>query len=394
MDKEILIRRKDCPTSEINWEETKRFCEWQTTRGSDRIYRGEQKSIEIQKLKAENLYRSEMQVVAGYSTKDIALNGAFSATIPKLSFMGPGRAPTPEQRGVPIHTDSPENNAHIITTALLEMGACDVGFVRLEDETTRKLIYKQDSDPTHDIVFEDVEVGYETAQKRVIPQKAQWVIVYSVAMSHRGLAQAPSQLSRATTMNSYVKLYTIYNQLHEFIRGLGYHSYGAANFNGFGAFVGFAVLAGLGELSRMDILITPKNGPMVRLAALATDLPIEPTKPIDFGVMQYCKICKICAVNCPSKAISNDTDPTWEPKGVWSNRGHKAYFRDAMKCRDFFYKSGSNCGVCIAKCPFSQPDPELYAKFVSEIEMEIAGEKPMSQGSGMKREPQRWWGVR
>ena len=68
-------------------------------------------------------------------------------------------------------------------------------------------------------------------------------------------------------------LYTIYNQLHEFIRALGYHSYGATNLNGFGPAVAFAELGGLGENSRLDCLITPERGPMVRLAAMITDLP-------------------------------------------------------------------------------------------------------------------------
>jgi hypothetical protein len=62
-------------------------------------------------------------------------------------------------------------------------------------------------------------------------------------MSGIGLAQAPSQLSRAATMQAYVRLYTIYNQLHEFLRALGYHSYGATIMNGFGVFPAFAVLA-------------------------------------------------------------------------------------------------------------------------------------------------------
>lgn len=49
-----------------------------------------------------------------------------------------------------------------------------------------------------------------------------------------------------------------------------------------------AVMAGLGELSRLNRLITPEFGPMVRVFTLLTDLPVALDKPIDadHGVLQ------------------------------------------------------------------------------------------------------------
>lgn len=33
-------------------------------------------------------------------------------------------------------------------------------------------------------------------------------------------------------------------------------------------------------------------------------MPIEPDKPVDLGIKRFCDKCKICAEECPSKAIS------------------------------------------------------------------------------------------
>lgn len=41
--------------------------------------------------------------------------------------------------------------------------------------------------------------------------------------------------------------------------------------------------AGLGELSRVGYLITKAFGPRVRLAAVTTNMPLVPDKPVDLG---------------------------------------------------------------------------------------------------------------
>jgi len=387
---DVAVER-ETPSFGIDWERMERFAEWKSTRKEDVTYRGEDAHKKILEQKAKVLHDREENDVAGYSAKDVALNECFSKTIPKLSFMGPGKASTPEQRGVEIHQGTPEDNAAMIAQVLRLMGASAVGFVQLFDDTTRKLIYSQEVKGGPETVFEDVEVGYETAEKRVIPRKAEWVIVYSIPMSNEGLAQAPSPLARGTTMQAYTRLYTIYNQLHEFIRGLGYHSYGATIMNGFGIYPAFAVLGGIGEQSRMDTIISPEYGSMMRLAAMATDLPLAATLPISMGVKEYCAKCKICAEYCLSGAISGEDAPGWTPNGPWSNPGHEAYFRKSMKCRDMFYKTGSNCGVCIARCPFSEPDPEKYRDFLKTLPQRINGQLPMAGPVANRRDPAGWW---
>lgn len=368
----------------INWEQLQRYEEWRSTRTSDVHYRSVEATQVLKQQKQALWERGEKQKLPGYTTADAALNNSFSKTIPPLRFMGPQQAPVPAERGGQLHHGDHVANSQMVATALRLMGASTVGFVSLNDKT-RKYIYRAEADPKRIIEFEDVPVGYETDDRLVIPYAARWVIVYSIPMSQEGVQQSPSLLARAVTMQAYARLYTIYNQLHEFIRGLGYHSYGATNLNGFGVYGAFAVLAGLGENSRLDCVITPEYGPMVRLAAMATDLPLAITRPISFGVREYCKKCRICAQACPVHSISFEEEPVWQVRGPWNNPGHRAYFRDALACRDYFFRTGSNCGICFAKCPFSQPDRARLLKLLASLQ-----DTPPAMPEG-RRAPAEWW---
>jgi len=42
----------------------------------------------------------------------------------------------------------------------------------------------------------------------------------------------------------------------------------------------------------------------VRISGVITDLPVASDKPIDFGLQEFCKTCKICATECPAGALS------------------------------------------------------------------------------------------
>lgn len=379
------VRERDTPVSEINWEVMRRYEEWRSTRAYDHVYRGEEATKRLHLQKQRLLTGGERSGRPGFSTPDAALNECFSDTIPPLRFMGPQQAKTPRQRGASPFAGTPEEASHMVGNALRLMGALTVGFVRL-DENVRKLIYRSEADSSRVIDFEQTPVGYEEEHRLVLPYRAQWVIVYSIRMSNEGLAQAPSLLSRACTMQAYARLCTIYNQLHEFIRALGYHSYGATNMNGFAPYGAFAELGGLGESSRLDCIITPEYGPMVRLAAMATDLPLASTRPISFGVKEFCRVCRICAAACPAKSISFEAEPSWNVRGEWSNPGHKAYFRNALACRDYFFKSRSNCGICFSRCPFSEPDREKYLDFVSHLSSAVP-----DKGPGRRYDPRAWW---
>ncbi|MBL7164766.1 MAG: reductive dehalogenase [Anaerolineales bacterium] len=392
------VRIVDEPTLEINWENMQRFDARQTVRGqglakyigqaeSDRIY---QISAEIEKQRIEN-------DVPGYTLKDQALSAAQSTYAQGTRyFLGPQGTQTPEERGVPKWIGTAEDAARILRVAMRHFGAATVGFVEL-NQRTRKLIYSHDPDGK-EIVFENVEEAYETGDKRVIPDKAKWVIVFTVQMSSEAVKRAPTVIAEQTSSLSYSRALDIQNKTQEFLRGLGYQCLGEASSNALGISPALAVMAGLGELSRHNRLITPEFGPMVRVFKMVTDLRVQPDKPIDAGIMEFCRQCKKCAEACPASALSFDDDPTWDVQGGWNNPGHKAYFEDSTKCKTFMREqAGTNCGICFAVCPFAKKNKAWIHDWVKAGIASF----PMLDGTirsmddafsyGAQKDPETWW---
>ena len=62
-----------------------------------------------------------------------------------------------------------------------------------------------------------------------------------------------------------------------------------------------AVLAGFGCIGKNNMLITPSNGPRLRLRALFIDAEIHPTGPIAFDPCDDCKV--LCRNVCPESAM-------------------------------------------------------------------------------------------
>jgi epoxyqueuosine reductase len=62
-----------------------------------------------------------------------------------------------------------------------------------------------------------------------------------------------------------------------------------------------AVLAGFGCIGKNNMLITPSNGPRIRLRALLLLAEIEPTGPISFDPCADCKV--YCRRVCPENAM-------------------------------------------------------------------------------------------
>lgn len=350
------VRTVPQPTTEIDWSRVNRFNErTQSVRGPGLAnYVGE---LEAERLYATNqaLMRQRIQDGRpGYTLKDYALDAAMDSR-PGLSFLGPRQAPTPAERGVPRWSGTPEEAARILRVAMRHMGAAHVAFLEL-NENTRKLIYSHDPDGKQ-LVFTDARVASETDDTRIIPKSAKYVIVYLVQMSEETLKRAPTVLASQTASLSYLRGSQIQNSTQEFLRSLGYQALGESSTNALGIAPAFGVLAGLGELSRLNRLVSPEFGPMVRVFKMLTDLPVATDLPIDAGIIEFCKHCKKCAEACPSGALSLEDDPTWDVRGGWNNAGHKAWFEDAVKCLTYWRaEAGSGCGICFAVCPFSKKD--------------------------------------
>jgi reductive dehalogenase len=141
------------------------------------------------------------------------------------------------------------------------------------------------------------------------------------------------------------------------IRGLGYKAIACGNDTA--CSIPIAIDAGLGELARNGLLITPEFGPRVRLAKVMTNLPLVPDKPIEFGVWNFCAQCEKCADKCPSKSIAYG-EPTDKPNNISNREGVLRWPINAETCLAFWAANGTDCANCIRTCPFNKPKGRLH----------------------------------
>lgn len=397
------VRTVDQPTIEIDWAKMKRYNEGYkeelgtgTVRGKGfAAYVGQEKSDELGKKSAAVLKDGILNNVPGYTLKDQALQASQSDLRMAMAFVGPQKSKTPDDRGVSKWTGTPEEGSRIIRAALRHMGAATVGFVEL-NENTRKLIYSFDPDGK-EIIFTDDAEPAETETQRIIPNSAKSVIVYTIQMSEETMRRAPTPLAQQTTGLAYKRHTIIQAGLQEFLRGMGYMGMGSASINALGIAPAFGVLAGLGEMSRLNRMITPEFGPMVRCFILLTDIPVAFDQPINAGIMEFCKRCKKCAEACSTGALSFEDEPTWETRGPWNNPGHKAYFEDSTKCMTYWREVGTNCGICFSVCPFSKKDKAWihdWVKATASVAPFMDGfMRSMDDafGYGAQKDCEEWW---
>jgi reductive dehalogenase len=360
-----FIKTQDEPTSGVDWANVNRYAEFNTVRRGFTKYVGEDEANRLSELRAANLDKWLKEGKDGYTLLDRAMqSGAGSGGVPR-SFIGPQKAKTPEDLGVPKWEGSPEEAAMVVTAALRHLGAATVGFVELDTNTTEKLIYSHDPDGV-ELRIEDAEQPEETEEYRLIPKKARWAVVYTVQMSEETMTRCPTPIGSMTTSLTYRRSQNIQERLQEFLRGLGYMGIGEASTNALGIAPAFGVMAGLGELSRLNRLVTPEYGPMVRVFKLLTDLPLAPTKPINAGIWDFCHDCLKCAEMCPPKNLSFG-DATWEVRGGWNNPGHEAFFENSTACRSYWNQIGTNCGICFTVCPFSSKNLASFHRFRNSV---------------------------
>jgi reductive dehalogenase len=159
--------------------------------------------------------------------------------------------------------------------------------------------------------------------------------------------------------------------LAEAIRFMGYVAIPCMNETALS--IPLAVDAGLGQLGRLGYLISPWFGPDARIGKVLTNMPLTYDSPIDFGVTEYCMQCGICAIECPSGAISADVERSYAPleaAGPCGNPGARKWYINGKRCLKWWVESGAGCGRCTGVCPYAQatlgdyydgkPSPEKF----------------------------------
>jgi len=181
-----------------------------------------------------------------------------------------------------------------------------------------------------------------------IPYK--YAIVMGIEMDWPGINESPDPEASAATALAYSKMAILSSSLAKYIRALGYPAIPCGNDSA--QSIPLAIDAGLGELGRNGLMLSPEFGPRQRLCKVFTDLPLIPDQPIDFGIQSYCETCHACASACPVDAIRWE-DRTTERTSISNREGILRWPVNVGRCYLFWQENGMDCSNCIAACPWA-----------------------------------------
>jgi len=245
----------------------------------------------------------------------------------------------PGQRWV---ISDPAKMSHDIKKVARFLGASLVGICKLD----RRWLY---SHRFHPLTFEHSPIE--------IPPEFEYAIVMAHEMKYELLRMSPAYPGYTATGRGYSMMAFVASSLAHFIRCLGYRAIPCGNDTALS--IPLAIDAGLGELGRNGLLITKEYGPRVRLSKVFTDLPLVSDKPIEFGVRDFCDLCRRCAEECPGRAIPFGA-PAEEGPTISNSRGVYKWYVNPEKCFEFWVKNTGACANCIRVCPFNKPPGWLH----------------------------------
>ena len=186
-----------------------------------------------------------------------------------------------------------------------------------------------------------------------IKNEHSYAIALTIEMDHEMMQTAPKGPVVMESTQQYLSSGTIALQIAYFIRKLGYSA--KAHIDGNYEVICPLVArdAGLGEIGRMGLLMTPKLGPRVRIAVITTDMPLELDQKKNYSsLIDFCGICKKCAESCPSRSIPFDARQEIEGVLRWKI--------NSESCFTYWCTIGTDCGKCMAVCPYSHPNNAMH----------------------------------
>lgn len=227
---------------------------------------------------------------------------------------------------------SPKEMTEIIKKYAKYYGAVDVGITKMKPE------------------FYYSHRGRGKNYNVPVEAKERYAIVFAVEMDQDMINRAPQIEEVIAVVKGYMDSGMTGMVLTYMIRELGYEARNHMDGNYLVVAPLVAEAAGLGAIGRMGILTSKSCGPRVRLGVVTTDMELIPDEPEDFGFAEFCEICGICSRTCPGQAISKEKRQVIDGDLRWKIIHENCYER--------WRSLGTDCGVCLSTCPFSQ-DLEL-----------------------------------
>jgi ferredoxin len=182
-------------------------------------------------------------------------------------------------------------------------------------------------------VFQDTAIRYAQA------------IVLVMEMDRERMALAPSRNTAVMVHETYNRLGQVSNKIADWLRDRGYAAHAGHPLGGMALYPPMAQAAGLGWLGMSGLVITPRFGPRVRLAAVFTEIENLPIYEGDehAWVLEFCASCRRCIRECPPGAFHEE--PVQHDNGLVT-------VLDNDECFPYFVQY-HGCSICIKVCPFN-----------------------------------------
>ena len=209
-------------------------------------------------------------------------------------------------------------------------------------------------------------VYYEDAARRPIEAPYRYAIVFAARKHSRSLSASNGwdDIVSPLSHQVYQKLALQTEVTANYLRRLGVDAVPSYMRRYLTLMPQIVLDAGMGEISRMGIVLNPFYGCNCKYSAVLTSLELEVDGYVDFGLQEYCDKCTVCAEQCPSHAI---------PRGEQTlHNGYYTWRLNARACSDFgiLNKEGTVCGRCTKVCPWNRPDmePRDFAEWDGNLE--------------------------
>jgi reductive dehalogenase len=188
---------------------------------------------------------------------------------------------------------------------------------------------------------------YQQSTPTELVEKFPYIIVATTAWDYDKLQAHRHHIGDAAYHVSQMKGVMILKALEGYIKELGYTA-----LRGVVTPQAAGVASGVGELGRNGLVINKTFGARIHMPdPIMTDLPLVADEPVDIGVEDFCKVCRKCAINCPTNSI------TFGDKVIFNGvEKYKINWLTCYKLRPYVNDQWGSCLTCATVCPFTKPN--------------------------------------